>query len=183
MAAEILAKIEFSRPVPTQEIGETEISEVVEATAAERTALAERFGLLSLERLTAVCRLRREGDKTIRVTGRFRAEVTQACVVTLEPVASDLEDSFSLLFSEDAGSDTLAGEILVELEEEEPPEPVAPGGIDLGEVAAEQLALALDPYPRAEGAELQRLGQGDGPDGAETGESPFAVLKSLKGRK
>ena len=183
MAAETLPRFEFSRPVPTQEIGETEISEVIEATAAERTALAERFGLLSLQRLTAECRLRREGGETIRVAGRFQAQVTQACVVTLEPVASDVVDSFSLLFSEEAGPDPSASEVLVELDDEDPPEPVPPGGIDLGEVVAEQLALALDPYPRAAGAEMQRLDQGDGRDGAEAGESPFAVLGKLKGLK
>lgn len=180
MAAEILMKIEFSRPVPAQEIDETEVSKVIEATTVERTALAKRLGLLSLEGLTAECRLRREGDKMIRVAGRFRAQVTQACVVTLEPVAGNVEDSFSLLFSEDAGLDRSASEILVELDEDDPPEPIAPGGIDLGELAAEQLALALDPYPRAEGAELR---QGEGRGGTVTGESPFAVLESLKGRK
>ena len=59
MAAEILPQFEFSRPVTAQDVGEVEISEVIEAAAAERTALAKRFGLLSLERLTAKCRLRR----------------------------------------------------------------------------------------------------------------------------
>jgi len=181
MAAEILTKIEFPRPVLVQGIGETEFRKVIEATAAERTALAKRFGLLSLKRLTAECRLRREGEKMIRVAGRFQAQVTQACVVTLVPVTSEVDDSFSLLFSEDAGLDHLASEISVELDEEDPPEPIAPGGIDLGEVVAEQLALALDPYPRAEGAELQRLDQGEGR--GENGTSPFAVLESLKGRK
>ncbi len=183
MAAEILPIIEFSRPVSAQDIGETEVSEVIEATATERTALAGRFGLLSLDRLTAEFRLRRVGDKMIWVTGQFQAQLTQTCVVTLEPVASNVEDSFSLQFSEDAGLDPVASEILVELDEEDPPEPMPPGGVDLGEIAAEQLALVLDPYPRAEGAELQRPDQGAGRGETETGESPFAVLESLKGRK
>jgi len=183
MAAEILPHFEFSRPVPTKDIGEVEISEVIEATAAERTALAKRFGLLALERLTAECRVRRESDKIIRVAGKFQAQLAQTCVVTLEPVASDVENSFSLLFSEDAELNTSASEILVELDEEDPPEPIPPGGIDLGELVAEQLALDLDPYPRAEGAELKQLDQGDGRDGTKAGESPFSVLESLKGRK
>jgi uncharacterized metal-binding protein YceD (DUF177 family) len=183
MAAETLPKSEFSRPVPLQDLGETEFSRDIEATAAERAALAERLGLLSLDRLTAESRLRREGGGLVRVEGSFQASLTQACVVTLEPVASDLAGSFSLLYSEDPDAAASAGEVLVELDQEDPPDPVPPGGIDLGEAVAEQLALALDPYPRVEGAEFQRSGGGDDRSGPESGNSPFAVLESLKGRK
>ncbi len=68
---------------------------------------------------------------------------------------------------------------MVEPEAAEVPEPVGPGGIDLGEAVAQQLALALEPYPRAPGAALPeepcaRTG------GARAAEGPFAALESLK---
>ena len=172
---------EFSRPVPFERLERAEVTEEISAAPEERAALARRFGLLSLDRLSATLRLERaEGEGLARVTGRFVAEVTQACVVTLEPVASRIEADMTLLFSLEA--DTAAargGEVVVEPEAEEPPEPAGSGGIDLGEAVAQQLALALDPYPRAPGAVLPEAAEAGTP--GETGaESPFAVLKSLK---
>ena len=184
MPAKTQPQPEFSRRVALQDLGEVERVEALEATAEERKALAERFGLVSLDRLTATLRLRREAPAMIRVAGRFEATVTQTCVVSLEPVKNDLDQSFSLLYSEaDPDGDSAPAEILVELDEEDPPEPVPPEGIDLGEAVAEQLALALDPYPRAANAELERTDRGDGSNASETRASPFAVLASLKGRE
>ncbi len=78
---------EFSRLVPLDAIGEEEIERQIEATTEERQALAERLDLLSLDRLLGELRLRRPpGGNLIRVSGRFEAEVTQACVVSLAPV-------------------------------------------------------------------------------------------------
>ena len=68
-------------------------------------------------------------------------------------------------------------EVLIDLDAEDPPEPVVDGGVDIGEVVTEHLALALDPYPRREGARM-RVGDWAGSEGDS---SPFAVLKSLKG--
>ena len=45
-------------------------------------------------------------------------------------------------------------DIEVLLNEEEPPEPIVDGTIDLGGVTLEFLALALDPYPRKPGVEF-----------------------------
>ncbi len=180
MAAGKQPKTEFSRLVQVDSLGEDEVTEQIEATADECRALAERFGLLSLESLTARLRLRRlAGRPLVRVTGAYVAEVVQSCVVTLEPVASRLEGCLARCYSLASVEAVTEREILVDLDEEEPPEPVPAGGIDLGEAVAEQLALDMDPYPRAEGARLERAEWGDG---AER-DSPFRVLGTLKGRK
>lgn len=178
---------EFSRPVPVDRLGEAEITEEISAEPGERAALARRFGLLSLDRLSATLRLESAGRleragarNLVRIAGRLTAEVTQACVVTLEPVSAHLEIDFTLLYDLDAaaaqgeagGEAGGAREVRVEPEAEEPPEPVGPQGIDLGEAVAQQLAIALDPYPRAPGAAL--------PEEPRAAEGPFAALKSLK---
>ena len=183
MAASPEPQPEFSRLVPVDRLGEAEITEEISAGPGERAALARRFGLLSLDRLSATLRLERAGARNlVRIAGRLAAEVTQACVVTLEPVSARLEKDFTLLYDLDAaaqGEAEGAREVIVEPEAEEPPEPVGQHGIDLGEAVAQQLAIALDPYPRAPGAALPeepRAGAG----GARAAEGPFAALESLK---
>ncbi len=100
----------------------------------------------------------------------------KACVVTLEPVSARLEKDFTLLYDPDAaaaqGEAEGARAVMVEPEAEEAPEPVGPHGIDLGEALAQQLAIALDPYPRAPGAAL--------PEAPRAAEGPFAALEPLK---
>ncbi len=184
MAASSETQPEFSRLVPVDRLGEAEITEEISAEPGERAALARRFGLLSLDRLSATLRLERAGAQNlVRIAGRLAAEVTQACVVTLEPVSARLEKDFTLLYDLDAaaaqGEAEGAREVMVEPEAEEPPEPVGQHGIDLGEAVAQQLAIALDPYPRAPEAALpeeRRAGAG----GARAAEGPFAALESLK---
>ncbi|MFQ6017401.1 MAG: DUF177 domain-containing protein [Kiloniellaceae bacterium] len=171
--------VEFSRLVPLERIGQRDIVEEIAASAEERAGLAKRFGLLALDRLTASLRLRRCGGRgLVRVSGRFAAEVTQACVVSLEPVKSYLEESFSQLYTF-APLETADHADFIDLEAEDPPEPAGPGGIELGEAVAQQLALALDPYPRAPGAKLAGGSSGGAQEGPER-HSPFAVLRGLK---
>lgn len=170
-------QVEFSRRLRPDALGEQEVVEELEATAAERSALARRFDLLALDRLVAEVRLRRLRDGLrIGVTGRLEAEVTQACVVTLAPVTSRIELDFSLLYSLAGDRAEAQDEVLVDPDDPDPPETVGPEGIDLGEAVAQQLALAIDPYPRAAGAELERSDWGAAAEEA----SPFKVLGSLK---
>lgn len=180
---------EFSRPVPRERLGGQVIVEEIAATAQERATLARRFGLLGLDLLAATLRIEPGAAKDLlRLEGHLSAEVTQACVVTLEPLTSRIEADFDLDYSlkpKPAPADTEApgvAEVVIDPEAAEPPEPLGPGGLDLGEAVAQQLAVALDPYPRAPGAEI---GATDAPDMAATGaektaSGPFAVLGALK---
>ena len=208
MAQDSPQAVEFSRLVPRDRLLEGDGRHEIEATAEERQALARRFGLLALDRLVASLRLRPkagpglDGEQgLIRLTGQFEAEVVQACVVTLEPLRNRLEEDFELLYSlgaSDPGGERpereqgelgkTGGEVVFAPDDAEPPEPIGPAGLDLGEAVAQQLAVAIDPYPRAPGAALEAVewprrgtgeggGQGAGDD-AETG--PFAALRRLK---
>ncbi len=182
---------EFSRPIPRERLGGQVFVEEVSATSLERAALARRFRLLGIDMLRATAKIEPADGPAglLRLSGHLNAEVSQACVVTLEPVTSRIEAEFTLLYSLEPGlvpapADTEGAgvaEVVIDPEAEEPPEPIEPGGLDLGEVVAQQLAVALDPYPRAPGAAVE-----DVPGAlwsAETGpQGSFAVLDALKRR-
>jgi uncharacterized metal-binding protein YceD (DUF177 family) len=169
---------EFSRSIAVDQIGPQEIEREIVANAAERTRLAERFGLLALDRLTATLVLKRGRGGLIQVRGRFEADVVQACVVTLEPVRSRLNENFSVAFGTGA---TAAGEVVIGLEDEDPPEELTEGRIDLGETVAQQLAVALDPYPHAPGTgEASEQSSAAGEAGVEKAANPFAALTQLR---
>ena len=174
---------EFSRVVSLESLGDEEVERSIAASADERKVLAARLGLLSLGRLEAVVWLRRPtGSDLVRVRGHFEADVTQACVVTLAPVHALLARNFAVVYGLAPEQDGLATAVEVDVEQEDPPESLGPGGLDLGEAIAQQLAVALDSYPRAEGADLSQLGWRVGEDGAAPKSSPFDALKTLKGR-
>jgi uncharacterized metal-binding protein YceD (DUF177 family) len=168
-------KIEFSRPIEVNSLGAREVVRDIAATAKEREALARRLGLHSLAALTARITLRRRGDRAVAVEGAFRAELEQVCVVTLEPVAARIDQSFRETYAQDAAAG--AGEVVVLADAEDPPEPLVDGRIDLGEAVVQQLAVALDPYPRKPDAELSAEYAGSS---AEEGRSAFASLASLR---
>lgn len=172
---------EFSRPLAVANLGEAAVFKEITATEEERAALARRFGLLALDRLSADLRIERlPGKGVVRVSGRFEAAATQACVVSLEPVPSQISQDFSQLYTlapEPPGE----REHVIDPEAEDPPEAIGPGGLDLGEAVVQQFALALDPYPRAPGARPPALPDELAPPPEIAG--PFAALKVLKGRK
>ena len=167
---------EFSRPVSTESIGQRDQLHEIEATEAERAALARRFDLVSLDAFRATIRLRRMNRGLIEAKGRIEAEVVQSCVVTLEPVPARISEAFKVLYS--TAPVLPQREVIVSAETEDPPEPVNGGVIDLGETAAQQMALALDPYPRAPGAEPPSAAEADaGREEKDDELNPFSVLK------
>ena len=173
---------EFPYPLAADSVGEAVLTREIAANKAEREALARRFGLLSLDRLSASLRIQRlPGKGIIRVSGRFVAKVTQACVVSLEAIPVRLSEEFSLLY--DLDPETPEGqEHVIDAEAEDPPEPVGADGIDLGETVVQQFALALDPYPRAPGAKPP-TGSEAAIEAARNTDGPFAALKVMKGGK
>ncbi len=180
---------EFSRPIARERLGGQVIVEEISATAHERAALARRFGLLGFDLLRATAKIGPVDGTAglLRLGGRLSAEVSQTCVITQEPVASRVAADFTLLYSLEPGPASApvgvaAAEVVVDPEAEDPPEPLGPGGLDLGEAVAQQLALALNPYPRAPGAALAEVP--GAPVAADAGpRAGFAVLEALKRRK
>lgn len=142
---------EFSRPHRLDQIGAGESQVPIEADAGERAALAARFGLRTLDSLAADYRIHRDARGVI-ATGHLSARAVQACVITDEPVPASIEEDFAIRFVPEPEGD--GGEEEIELSEDDCDIAFYTGGaIDLGEAAAETLALALDPYPRSANAE------------------------------
>lgn len=173
---------EFSRLVRLSQFDGEALTCRIEAEVAERAALAERFDLLALERLSATLEIHPEGEGgLIRVDGRFEADLVQSCVVTLDPVPAHLDQAFTIFFTTEPGADSSWDEAEVAPEAEDPPEPVKGGAIDVGEAMVQQFALALDPYPRCPDASIEALGA-EPQDMRPTEGGPFAELARLKRR-
>lgn len=191
----------FSRPFLVDELlRRPEESLTIEATEEERDALARADGIPAIHMLRAEFRISRVG-KFIHVNGEVRARVTQICVVSLDPFESELVEPVEVRFAPQAHTPVVPPAIegmsrrrasqanarqeaarkekapppVATLEgEEDPPDPIIDGRIDLGALAAEFLALGLDPYPRKPGVVFEPI------ESEPEEESPFAALARLR---
>ena len=146
-------------------------------TVEDRAKLARDAGALSVPEFSAKIVLKKTSANRFSLAYALSAQVVQACVVSLEPVHSKIEKSFTRELHYTPNLRRAAGEkeIILAPEDEEAPEEIESPHYDLAAPLAEEFLLALDPYPRAPGAAFTPPeGLGDAP------ESPFAVLKSLK---
>lgn len=147
------------------------------ASAEECGLLARRFELIDLTRLEGDVRVVPvEGTDVIHVSGHLSADVVQSCVVTLDPVPATVEADFDRLFSDDV-PDEVEGEVEID-PEADAPEPLVGGMLDLGEILAEELSLALEPYPRSPEADRLLAEQQD--DLSDSQRSAFAALGPLR---
>ncbi|MGC6401458.1 YceD family protein [Sphingomonas sp. FW199] len=168
---------EFSRPQRIDRIGTAPTTVTISAEADERERLAARFGLIAVDTLSAEFALRRQGADVL-ADGRVIAEVAQPCIATGEPVAARIEEPVSLRFVPEADLDAAPADE-VEIDAEAADTLFYTGGaIDLGEAAAETMALALDPYPRSPAAEAALREAGVKRDD-EVATGAFAGLKDL----
>jgi len=191
----------------TDSLRERPVHVVLQADAAQCAALAELNGLVAVNSLTATFDIARSGRAGAKVSGQIDAHVTQTCGITLDPFEADVHETFELKFvpavrqasdSRHRKGDSKQAqafksrndlpERVVEhhLDEEEPPEEMIDGKIDLGALAIEFFALGLDPYPRKPGADLAAVAEGvphlelDAPTGQPETVSPFSSLVKLK---
>jgi uncharacterized metal-binding protein YceD (DUF177 family) len=145
------------------------------ADEAERSAVANRLGLQTVERLEAHVTLARSGE-IVRASGRLGASLDQSCVVTSDPVPAHVDEAFELVFMPEPGAAVRDEE--VELGQTECDVVFFDGAvIDLGTAIADTLALSLDAYPRSAGADAALKEAGVL---TEAEASPFAALAKLK---
>ena len=164
----------FAHRLPLNQIRDGERIEL-SADEGERTRVAERLGLRSLERLEAHATLERKGE-IVRARGRLKAGLGQSCVVTGDPVEAHADEPFDIYFLPEPPSDQAEEE--VELIESDCDVVFHDGSaIDLGSAIADTLALSLDPYPRSAGAEAALKEAGVL---SEIEAGPFAALAKLK---
>jgi hypothetical protein len=150
MSAARAAAAEFSRLLTVAAIRPGGESLSLEATEGERAALARRLGVEGVRSLTARLAVAPKAKGAVEVRGRVRASLDRTCVVSLEPLVEEIDAPFAILFRPEGSEEP---ELAIDADAEDE-EPYRGGVIDLGEAVSQTLALALDPWPRAEGAAL-----------------------------
>lgn len=182
---------EWSHYISSEDVGRKPLRTSVSLPKESIPALCKRLGVYSIEALKADIVLTRNSvTKVIQVNGDLHADLHQYCVVTAEPVAEHIEDSFESWCVEPNSSVSFAkakrermspqerGELPV-LEEYDDPEEIIDGKIDLGELVTQHLSLSLNQYPRKEGVAFE---SNDKMLEDEEGmyNNPFAALKEWK---
>ena len=145
----------WSVTVAVSEVPETGRHLDLVAEEPVRSAVARLAGLDALPRLEATFDLTPQGRAGLHVTGRLAATVGQTCVVTLEPIENEIEESIDVVFTPGAAPARGAAGDEIDSAGDDVPEPLVGGAVDLGAIATEFLLLAIDPYPRKPGAVFQ----------------------------
>lgn len=177
----------FARWMNVERIGREPHSFDIQATTEECAALATSLGILGLEDLKASGTIVRQSSSgQLALSGHLRATAVQACVATLEPVPETIDEEFTVFYTFDPKDLVIEDmEKVVGMEEPDLPELIDGGRINLADMIAEQIALALDPYPRSEGAP-EEISDAEALDRAKKEQGvhqPFANLKDLMSKK
>ena len=159
---------------------EVQLGERIVRLSAGPDELAKIRRELELEALESL-----EADLTFRpwldgveIDGRLNARATQLCGVTLEPFDVMIDEPIRLRIVPTGSPNaprSAEGEVVIDLDAEDPPDEAASASIDLAAYVVESLALALDPFPRKPGAVFVA------PE-ITVSLSPFAALSRLAAR-
>jgi hypothetical protein len=169
----------WSVPVLVAQIPDTGLHRAFEAGPAIRAAMADVGGLREILSARASLDVTPKGGGRFHVAGRVQARIGQTCVVTLDPIENDIDETIDLIFAPPEQIPELA-DLVDEASESDaqipdPPEPIENGVIDLGRVATDALFLGINPYPRKPDAVFEPPVVAEDPE-----DHPFAALKVLR---
>lgn len=164
----------WSAPVIVAQIPENGLRLELDADEATREGLVALGGLRTLPHAHASVELSHAGSGKVQVKGRVRATVGQTCVVTLEPIESEIDEAFDVLFVPEGEVPPLPKDD-AEGDDTDVPEAIVNGLIDVGGLAADYLFLGIDPYPRKPGVVFAPVIATPDPE-----DHPFAALKALQ---
>jgi len=171
---------EFSHKVSVNPWPENGINVELTATNDEREALCARFDLIELPSLSASVGIE-QTSTGLELAGKIEAITVQSCVVTLKPVTSSLAAPFKRRYHRREYHEKLlaAGEAAGFDEETIDSDLLETDEIDIGEAVAEELFLALDPYPRSADADraMEDLRAKTASEPDEHAGSPFDKLR------
>jgi uncharacterized metal-binding protein YceD (DUF177 family) len=173
MSAKAAAKIPWSFPVRRDDVPEAGLRLDLVADAATRSAVAAVAGIRGLPCLEASFDVTRQGSG-LMVAGEVLATIEQTCVVTLEPMTSELREPVELAYVPSRAGEPAEETDAIDPAAADEPEVLVDGVADLGAAATEFLLLAIDPYPRKPGVEFEA------PKTDDEGAHPFAALAALK---
>lgn len=169
----------WSVPIAVEQIPDTGLHRDIEASAATREAMAELGGLREILSASASLDVTPRNGGRVHVEGRIRARIGQTCVVTLDPIESDIDEPIDLIFAPPEQIPEMAALVdeaaESDIEIPDPPEPIVNGVIDLGRLATDALFLCVDPYPRKPDAVFKVPVVPPDPE-----DHPFAALKALQ---
>ena len=135
----------------------------------ERRQLSERFAFIKLEEVMGKLALVQIADRCWELKGKINVAMTQACVVSGQPVEStfmvELEERFVDSFSNQTEIDAM--EVDVDL--------LVNGEIPVGECLCQWIGVSAPAWPRAEHVPVL-----DGSKFDNTENHPFARLSELK---
>ncbi len=177
----------WSAPLPVVDVPANGLETTLIADEGVRKRLAKEDGVLAIASVEAHMRVTRRGRDRLHVVGQVRARLTQTCVVSLEPFEAEIVEPIDVEFApppaaapREPRESARRGRSGPEQDQQaegiddlDAPDEIVDGRIDLGALAAEHLALGIDPYPRKPGVAFA--------EPAEPAEraSPFANLGSL----
>lgn len=169
----------WSVPVFVAQIPDTGLHRDIEAGEATRDAMAEIGDLREILSASASFDVTPKSNGRFHVTGRVQARIGQTCVVTLDPIENDIDESIDLIFAPPEQIPQLADLVDEAAESDteipDPPEPIVNGFIDLGRLATDALFLGVDPYPRRPDAVFEPPVVAADPE-----DHPFAALRALQ---
>jgi len=173
---------EFHRPIDAARAVSRGEAILVTADATERGNLARRLDLPAIHAFGGSVTVRGERRGLFAVEGSFEASVTQTCVVSMNEFRQDYAEDFVVYFIRDhSGKEPSSDAVDFDPDDDRAlAEPFDGETLDLGEILAQQLSLALDPFPREPGASPPvPLAEPDEAEEAASGERPLAILKDM----
>ncbi|MCH9807301.1 MAG: DUF177 domain-containing protein [Alphaproteobacteria bacterium] len=151
-----------------------------QATAQERSAIADRLEIPDCISLSADYRIKNAGKGRFALTGTLTAQLRRTCVITLDPIIETVRERLDCVFLPPDKIPQL------QIEEEEALtaqefEPIVSDTIDVGRIAFEVLSAGLNPFPRKPDAQMETPPQKPKDNTApEDGDQhPFAALAKL----
>jgi uncharacterized metal-binding protein YceD (DUF177 family) len=171
-----IADTVFSRRIAADE--HAKLDGRIKAGPEECARMAEFLRIEKLDNFQIQYQLKPLANHRFRLSGEISANVTQLCVVTLEPVRDRIRESFTVEFWPAGDIEALNDSEQEASPDYESPEPIVAGKIDIGALAAEILASAINPYPRKADAEFVWDGVED--DAMSEPSGPFAKLAKLR---
>ncbi|MCC0016306.1 MAG: DUF177 domain-containing protein [Rhodobiaceae bacterium] len=163
----------FDAVVPVSVIPRAGLQVTFTASAQELDRLKDDLGLARADAVSAELEIRHWRKGGVVVSGRVQAELSQVCVVTLEPVPARVDEDVLLRFVPEETLEEASASVAES--EAEDLEVLPDGVVQVGAIVRDTVVLALDPYPRAPGAELPDAARDD-----DATASPFSVLEKLK---
>lgn len=166
-------------PVAVEQIPDTGVHRDLKADETIRHAIADVGDLREVLSAQASFDVTPKSGGRYHIAGHVRARIGQTCVVTLEPMESDIDEPVDLTFVPPDQIPEMAT-LIDEAEHSDgdtpdPPEAIENGIIDLGRIATDALYLAVNPYPRKPDAVFEPVVEATDPE-----DHPFAALKALK---